>query len=146
MPDGSTEVQRSGRGSGGITGAGFRPGASGNPAGRPRGIEELARKYTPQAIDRLVLALNDPDSRVAVTAAGMLLDRAWGKPKQEIKTDDATQSITFLHLTAARAVSNSLAAEREAAERQLKEPPVINGEVTDKQAATPIDLMVPALE
>jgi hypothetical protein len=70
------EIYRA-RGSG--NGKGWIKGQSGNPGGRPRGIESICREHTPQAVERLVLALSDEDSRVAVTAASILLDRGWGK-------------------------------------------------------------------
>jgi hypothetical protein len=90
----------------------------------------------------LVRGLDDP--KHYVHAAQVLLDRGFGKPKQLIEAE-GRQDITFLHLTAARAASDALAAEREAAERQLRHPPVIDGEVADKQAAT-TNLWAPALE
>jgi hypothetical protein len=77
---------------------GLRPwqaGQSGNPAGRPKGIEALCRAHTPQAVERLVLALSDEDSRVAVTAATVLLDRGWGKVPNAPQTsgDDAASYV-----------------------------------------------------
>jgi hypothetical protein len=75
-------------------------------------VQTLARDHTPQAIDRLARALEDPDSRVAVAAAGMLLDRGWGKPVQAVSADETAQGLTFLHLTAMRAFSDELAASR----------------------------------
>jgi HEAT repeat protein len=56
----------------------FQPGQSGNPAGRPKGIEALARAHTPAAIAALVDALRSPKERVSAAVA--LLDRGWGKP------------------------------------------------------------------
>jgi hypothetical protein len=132
---------------GGATGKGWRPGQSGNVGGRPRAaanVQALARVHTEAAIETLVSCLTDP--KLKVQAAVALLDRGWGKPAQEIVSQDDAQSLSFLHLTAARAFSAELAAEREAAERQLRKPPVIDGEVADKPAATLIDLWAPATE
>jgi hypothetical protein len=56
----------------------FQPGQSGNPGGRPKGIEALAREHTPAAIAALVDALRSPKERVGAAVA--LLDRGWGKP------------------------------------------------------------------
>jgi len=63
----------------------FQPGQSGNPAGRPKGIEALARAHTPEAIAALVDALRSPKERVSAAVA--LLDRGWGKPKITIEGD-----------------------------------------------------------
>lgn len=63
----------------------WKPGKSGNPAGRPKGIEKLAREHTEAAIATLVRELNNP--RNCVPAAVALLDRGWGKPKQTIQGD-----------------------------------------------------------
>jgi hypothetical protein len=63
----------------------FQPGQSGNPGGMRKGtadVKELARQHTEKAIQALVEALDDPKQRVA--AAQALLDRGFGKPKQEI--------------------------------------------------------------
>jgi hypothetical protein len=65
----------------------FQPGQSGNPGGSTklnRDIKELAREHAPAAIRALVEALADPKQRVAAAVA--LLDRGFGKPKQEIET------------------------------------------------------------
>lgn len=63
----------------------WRKGQSGNPAGRPKGIERLAREHTEEAIAALVRGLKDPKQYVAAAVA--LLDRGWGKPKQTIQGD-----------------------------------------------------------
>ena len=83
------EVQRGKRGKmlGGVTGKGFRPGLSGNPAGRAhtKNLEQLARTHTEDAIKALVLALKSPRERVPAAVA--LLDRGWGKPVQMVSSD-----------------------------------------------------------
>ena len=59
----------------------FKPGQSGNPAGRSKAvldIIEAARVLTPRALAALDKALDDPAR--AVQAAQVLLDRAWGRP------------------------------------------------------------------
>jgi ClpX C4-type zinc finger len=57
--------------------------------GRPKEIghvKELARQHTPEAIRVLAAIMNDENepSAARVRAAECLLDRAWGKPAQQI--------------------------------------------------------------
>ena len=68
----------------------FKPGQTGNPGGRPKGIEALAREYTGEALEALVAALRSPKERVPAAIA--LLDRGWGKPKITIEGDMAMRS------------------------------------------------------
>ena len=115
------------------------PGRSGNPAGRPKGIEALAREHTAAAIQALVEALKRP--KEAVPAAVALLDRGWGKPKQMIETDSSASPIA-LHLIAAQLMSAELVAE-------LGQRTTINGHVApDTKTERPTDLltMPPPLE
>lgn len=66
----------------------FVKGQSGNPGGRPKAVAEvrdLAREYTPQAIESLAQIATAGESEAArVSAATALLDRAWGKAPQAI--------------------------------------------------------------
>jgi hypothetical protein len=43
---------------------------------------QLARKHSPDAMRTLIRALDCEDQRIAVTAANLLLERAWGKPRE----------------------------------------------------------------
>lgn len=67
----------------------FVKGQSGNPGGRPKEdaeIKALARSYAPECIHRLArIALDSENERAATTAAVALLDRGFGKPKQEVE-------------------------------------------------------------
>jgi hypothetical protein len=90
----------------------WKPGQSGNRTGRPVGLEAICREHTQKSVDVLVAALSDDDARIRVTAAGMLLDRGWGKPAQSVTDATTGDKITFLHLTAMRAFSDELAASR----------------------------------
>ena len=94
---------------GGATGRGFLPGRSGrsgNPAGRAKGLEALAREHTAEAIAALVAALKRP--KEAVPAAVALLDRGWGRPVQAIAADPEHPPLQQLHLLAAHVVSREL--------------------------------------
>jgi Family of unknown function (DUF5681) len=68
----------------------FAKGKSGNPGGRPkalREVEEAARKYTPLAMQTLATIAGDTKAPPAarVTAASVLLDRGWGKSRQQLE-------------------------------------------------------------
>ena len=65
----------------------FRPGQSDNPTGRPKAlkpVEDAAREHTPAAMATLATIMEDDGQPAAarVRAAELLLDRAWGKPRQ----------------------------------------------------------------
>ena len=66
------------------------PGRSANPGGRPkklRVLEDMAREHTVGAMRAIVAALDDDDVRVRLEAAGMILDRGWGKARQVVSGD-----------------------------------------------------------
>ena len=56
-----------------------------NPSKKtPLELDSLARSYTEEAIRQIAAVLsNDVDTGRRLTAAGMLLDRGWGRPKQD---------------------------------------------------------------
>ena len=121
--------------------AAWKPGVSGNPAGRPKklvDIAELCREHGPRAVQVVVSLLDDADSRVRMAAAKELLDRGYGKPTQTIEGADAATTLTFLHLVAARAAS------------EMQAQRIIEGAATtvdtDTETSAPPDLMAPALE
>lgn len=67
----------------------FEKGQSGNPGGRPKEVaevRELARTYTPQALETLKEIMSDKNAPPAarVSAANAILDRAYGRPSQEV--------------------------------------------------------------
>lgn len=68
----------------------FLPGTCPNPNGRPQSIAELrklARSHTVECIEKLIEMVRDPftDGKVKCTAIGMLLDRGYGRPQQQIE-------------------------------------------------------------
>ena len=78
----------------------FVAGHTGNAGGRPKDehkIAELARTYTLEAIETLVeLMRGGKSERMRGTAAQALLDRGWGKPKQEIIGESSAYFIDAL--------------------------------------------------
>lgn len=84
---------------GGKRSTSFRPGVSGNPRGRPRrpatiearqlvaDVKALARECAPEAISTLKMIMLDTKAPAAarISAASSILDRAHGKPKQEME-------------------------------------------------------------
>jgi hypothetical protein len=108
MSESAQASQSSGRSVGLANLTPWKPGQTGNPSGRPRGLERLAREHTEEALSVLVNSMRSNDERIALTAAGLILDRGWGKPVQAISGGDDAASITFLHLIAARASSDAL--------------------------------------
>jgi len=93
----------------------FTPGNSGNPGGRPKDehrVADLARSYTTEAIETLVeLMRHGRDDRVRGTAAQALLDRGWGKARQEIVQDISGPQESYLDVL--KRVSEKIAARKE---------------------------------
>jgi HEAT repeat protein len=108
----------------------------------------MARQHGPRCIEVAAELLEDPDPRIRLAALVALLDRGFGRPAPTATGTTASMPtiLQLMHHEAAVAFSNELLAEREAAERQLREPRVINGEATKLQGSTPINLFEPALE
>jgi hypothetical protein len=94
---------------GGISSGSWRPGQSGNPRGREKpavDIAALARTHGPRCIKVVVGLLSSKDEKIKLAAAIALLDRGFGRPKQEM--DINSNSTIELHLVAARAISSTL--------------------------------------
>jgi hypothetical protein len=78
---------------GGVTRAGFRPGVSGNPGGRPKGLTRRVRELVGDdggAIAEFMYAvMSDPSSQTAdrLEAAPWLGDRGFGRSVQPVDLD-----------------------------------------------------------
>lgn len=62
----------------------FQPGQSGNPTGKGgefHEIQRIFREASTEAARRLIELMSSRDERVALLAAGKVLERAWGQPK-----------------------------------------------------------------
>jgi hypothetical protein len=59
----------------------------------------LARKSSPDAMRTLIKCLNDSDSRTAVVAANSILERAWGKVREQKPEEQHQASIDLSALT-----------------------------------------------
>lgn len=57
----------------------FKPGQSGNPGGRSKGIAAIAREHKDKCIQVLAEALESDDAKTRIAAAKELLDRGYGK-------------------------------------------------------------------
>ena len=93
----------------------FTPGSSGNLGGRPKDVRlvaDLTRSYTTEATETLVdLKRNATEYRVLGTAAQALLDRGWGKARQEIVQDIAGPQESYLDVL--KRVSEKISARNE---------------------------------
>jgi hypothetical protein len=112
----------------------YRPGQSGNPGGRTVAFAEcqsLAREASPYAMNRLIGLIASEDERVALMAADKVLERAWGKPKEQKDDDYATRLAAMTDeqrraeaedlLTRARAVLANRVIEGEATEVERRD-------------------------
>jgi hypothetical protein len=85
----------------------FKPGQSGNPAGKPKVIIEVvqaARERTVQAIETLEKIMLDPKATgsARVSAAVAILERGWGKAPQTmtVKRDGEFKDLSDAELIA----------------------------------------------
>lgn len=68
----------------------FKKGQSGNPAGRPKKTleaveaEKVCRGLAQESFAKLRELLDSDNEMVRLKAIGMILDRAYGKPKQAV--------------------------------------------------------------
>ena len=119
----------------------FQPGQSGNPKGRPPAAYDLAgicREHAPEAVKRLLAFVRDPDPKVALPATVYLLNRGFGLPPAKIE-GIGPQSITLLHLVAAREITEQL---MQILADNGSAAPTLDAESSQE----PSDLYTPALE
>jgi hypothetical protein len=102
-------VENNGRttSTGGVTGAGFKPGVSGNPGGRPKGVASAVREVVGDDPYRLAVLLfeiaENPSARDAdrIAATKELFDRGWGKTlsvavvqdRESLETDEIAAEV-----------------------------------------------------
>lgn len=70
----------------------WKKGQTGNPGGKSEGQKEclaLAREASPIAIKKLINLMDSCDDRVAIMAADKVLERAYGKAKEQPAEDSA---------------------------------------------------------
>lgn len=68
----------------------FVKGQSGNPGGKPKELKHVqlqARLISPLALRELKAILNDPEAnkQAKIAAAEVVLNRAWGRPSQQME-------------------------------------------------------------
>ena len=78
--------------------SGGRSPNAGGVSQEKRELIDLARERSPAALDKIFAIMNDETVPPAVqlAAAGMILDRAYGKPRQMIETGDRGKTLEQL--------------------------------------------------
>src|SRR5277367_1630959 len=85
----------------------FAPGVSGNPGGVSevrREMQELARLHSVEAIESAVKLMRTAKSdMVRLAAISLILDRAWGRPKQSVEVENQGRSLEQILMAIAEA-------------------------------------------
>ena len=93
-------------------GRGSKPGErrggrqKGQPNNATKTLRELAREYTPEALDALAQIMRQGESEAArVSAANAILDRGYGKPSQVLAGDEDGNPAKLIHEILIRGVT-----------------------------------------
>src|SRR5215469_12422881 len=106
----------------------------GQRPGKYQETQQLARAHSLDAVNTLVERLRDPDGRIAVVAANSILERAWGKVREQKPEEHKQASIDLQSLSAAelallmRLIDSGRLRSEEPAEGQ---PAVVDGKVEE---------------
>lgn len=106
-----------------VVGKPFKPGQSGNPSGRPKvvsHIRDLAQKHGEEALKTVVALMRSEDERVALAAAQVVLDRAYGKPIQQVDVNDTRDMVDLTDADLAAIATAGRERDPETAPRQSK--------------------------
>jgi hypothetical protein len=84
-----------------------------------RELIDLARERSPAALDKIFAIMNDETVPPAVqlAAAGMIIDRGYGKAKTEVAVENAGRSLEEM-LTAIWAAKRAVAVQQRAGDEQ----------------------------
>lgn len=79
----------------------FKPGQSGNPGGKPKGLaemQELCRGHTVECVQAIlrVVRAKKTTSAAIVAGANSILDRGWGKATQPIESGGLDRLVEVL--------------------------------------------------
>ena len=98
----------------------YLPGNSGNPGGASdakREMQTLARNHSVEAIERAVEIMRTGKSEtIRLMAISMILDRAWGKPRQSVEIESQGKTLEQM-LIAIWEANHASEAEQEAAKK-----------------------------
>jgi hypothetical protein len=121
------------------------PGSALNPSGRPRIVQEIkdmARGAVPAAFARVVALVDSPDERVALAASQEILNRAYGKPLQQVNSDVRKLDIGQVWIAGMQAINKR---ETETGQAASTAHPTIDARADEPVPALPL-IDIPADE